>query len=124
MANGVLSRWLARINPAWPVLTFVSAARRAEIRDEVARTGRWQRHEEWRISTVTSLLIERTGEPGYRKYLVRVECDYVLEARCPTLSRAIEIAHLYEQLIPCFWQRYGWPSWASRSELEPGADDE
>jgi hypothetical protein len=97
----------------------MSADRRAEVREAVERSGRWERHEEWRISTVTSSLIERTGEAGYRKYRVRVECDYVLEASCPTLSRAIEIAHIYEHLIPYLWRTYGWASWASRSRLEP-----
>ena len=124
MANGRLSRWFERLNPSWPIHTPVSSARRAEIRDAVERTGRWERHVEWRISTVTSLLIERTAEPGYRKYRVRVECDYVFEAQCPTLERAIEIAHVYEELMPRFWVKYGWPSWASRTELEPRAGAE
>lgn len=92
------------------------------VRQAMAEHGRWEQHVEWRVSTVTSTLIEHTREEGYRKYLVRVECDYVLEARCPTLTRAIEVAEIYEQLIPGLWQRFGWPSWASRTKLEADRD--
>jgi hypothetical protein len=122
VAHGVLSRWLQLLKGELPPTLPVSAARRAEIRAAVERSGRWEHHEEWRISTVTSSLIERTGESGHRRYRVRVECDFVLEARCPTLARAAEIAHVYERLIPPLWMTYGWPGWASRSRLE--ADDD
>lgn len=100
----------------------VSAERFDRVREAIERNGRWEHHEEWRISTVTSMLIERTAEPGYRRYHVRVECDYIFEAHCPTLARACEIAHLYEELIPHLWQQLGWPGWASRTKLEPGHD--
>ena len=118
----MLSRWLDRIRSALEMRMSFPEIRRAEVREAIERSGRWERHEEWRISTVTSLLIERTGEPGYRRYRVQVECDYVFKARCPTLSRAIEIAHVYERLVPRLWQAHGWPSWASRSQLEAGED--
>lgn len=81
------------------------------------RTTAWTHHQ-WRISTVTSTLIERTGEPAYRAYRVQVECDYMLEAHCPTIERAAEIAHVYQALILPLWKKYGWPSWKSRTELE------
>ena len=122
MRKNVLSRWLDRLRRDPLIVAMIPAARRAEVRDAVERTGRWERHEEWRINTVTSLLIERTGEPGWRKYRVQVECDYVLEARCPTLARAVEVAYIYEHLIPRLWQRHGWPSWASRTQLEATDD--
>ena len=93
-----------------------------QIRQAVDRDGRWEERVEWRISTVTSTLIERTGERGYRKYHVRVECDYVFEAHCPTLARACEVAHIYEYLVPRLWQEFGWPSWASRSKLDADSD--
>jgi len=64
-----------------------------QIRQAVDRDGRLEEHVEWRISTVTSTLIERTGERGYRKYHVRVECDYVFEAHCPTLARRKESSY-------------------------------
>ena len=118
----MLSRWLDRLELALGMRTSFPAIRTAEVREAVERSGRWERHDEWRISTVTSSLIERTGEPGYRRYRVRVECDYVLEARCPTLSRAIEITHVYQYLVPRLWRAHGWPSWASRSQLEAGED--
>src|SRR6267378_2920173 len=92
------------------------------IRQAVEQDGRWEQHAEWRISTVTSTLIESTGERGYRKYHVRVACDYVFEAHCPTLARACEIAHIYEHLVPRLWQEFGWPSWASRSKLDDDSD--
>jgi hypothetical protein len=119
----VLSTWFRRIRHRLLTGIIVPVPSIAEIREAIGRNGRWERHDEWRISTVTSSLIERTAEAGYRKYLVRVECDYVFEARCPTLSRAIEIVHVYESLIPRLWQEHGWPSWASRSQLEAGDDE-
>ena len=122
MKDTWLSRWFQRLWPDALLMAAVPEARRAEVRDAVTRTGKWEQHVEWRISTVTSSRIERTTEPGYRKYRVRVECDYEFEARCPTLSRATEVAYMYEQLIPRLWQRYGWPSWASRSQLEATDD--
>ena len=93
-----------------------------QIRQAVDRDGRWEERVEWRISTVTSTLIERTGERGYCKYHVRVECDYVFETHCPTLARACEIAHIYEYLVPRLWQELGWPSWASRSKIDADID--
>jgi len=93
-----------------------------QIRQAVDRDGRWEEHVEWRISTVTSTLIERTGESGYRTYHVRVECDDVFEVHCPTLARACEIAHIYEYLLPRLWQEFGWPSWASRSKIDAASD--
>ena len=85
----------------------------------VTREKEWRQDVEWRISTVTTTRIRATGEPAYRAYHVRVECDYILEAYCPTLTRAVEIARAYEELIPELWQQFGWPGWASKGELEP-----
>ena len=96
----------------------LSRARVAEIVAAVERDGKWESHVEWRISTVTSSRIERTGEAGHRAYLVRVDCDYVLEAHCPTIARAAEIAHVYETVILQLWEKFGWPGWKSRTELE------
>jgi hypothetical protein len=112
------------------MIRFYFAHRRGEARIPAAEViaaiqaqGRWTRHEEWRISTVTTTEISRTDEPQrYRKYRVRVECDFVLEAYCPTITRAIEIAERYEILVEELWHSMGWPSWASRGQLEPPAD--
>ena len=122
MKRRVLSGWLRWLRRDPLMIAMIPAARRAEVREAIERTGRWEHHEEWRITTVTSSLIERTDEPGWRKYLVRVECDYVLEARCPTLSRAVEIQYIYEHLVPRLWRRHGWPSWATRTQLEATDD--
>jgi hypothetical protein len=116
-----MARWRWRL---WLIVrrlapSTVPRERLDEVRDAVERDGRWERHVEWRISTVTSMRIERTGESGYRRYHVRVECDHVFSAHCPTLRRACEVADLYEQLMPSLWERFGWPSWASRTQLEP-----
>src|SRR5881409_1601056 len=81
-----LGRLLLRIRAR--LVGALSPGKFDEVRQAVDRDGRWEEHVEWRISTVTSTLIERTGERGYRKYHVRVECDYVFEAHCPTLARA------------------------------------
>ncbi|HJU69779.1 MAG TPA: hypothetical protein VJ650_16175 [Gemmatimonadaceae bacterium] len=91
-----------------------------EVRIAITRDGEWRQHVEWRISTITTTRIRATGEPAHRAYHVRVECDYVLQAHCPTLTRAVEIARVYEELIPELWQRHGWPGWASMRQLEPG----
>ena len=74
---------------------------------------------EWRISTVMTTSIRARGEPGHCAYDVRVECDYVFEAHCPTLTRAVEIGATYEALVPKLWRELGWPSWASKTQLEP-----
>jgi hypothetical protein len=96
--------------------------REKEVVEAVASTGRWT-HEEWRISTVTSTEISRTGEARrHRAYKVRVECDFVFEAFCPTITRAIEVAAVYERLVQQLWREIGWPGWASRRQLEPDAD--
>src|SRR6266851_2888874 len=92
----------------WPRLT---RARMAEIVAAVERDGKWETHDEWRISTVTSTRIERTGQPAWRAYHVRVECDYVLEADCPTIERAADIAHMYQALVIQVWKQHGWPRW-------------
>ncbi len=95
-----LGRLLLRIRAR--LFGALSPGKFDEVRQAVDRDGRWEEHVEWRISTVTSTLIARTGERGYRKYHVRVECDYVFEAHCPTLARACEVAHIYE-LLPQAW---------------------
>lgn len=65
----------------------------------------------------------RTGDPKrHRAYRVRVECDYVFEAHCPTVTRAVEIAAEYELLVQRLWRELGWPGWASKTLLEPPAD--
>ena len=93
-----------------------------EVIASVTAGGRWSRNQEWRISTVTSTEISATGEPErHRAYRVRVECDSTFEAHCPTIERTIEVAERYETLVVELWSSLGWPSWASRRELEPPA---
>jgi hypothetical protein len=104
--------------PPLVVPPFTSAQIEA-IADAIDRDGYWEQHVEWRIATVTSTRIERTGEPGHHAYRVRVECDYVLEAECPTVPRAAGIAHAYAAVIVRLWQELGWPSWASSTQLKP-----
>ncbi len=94
----------------------------SEVVNAIASVGHWSRHEEWRISTVTSTEITRTGDvERHRAYKVRVECDFVFEAYCPTMTRAVEIATIYERLVQRLWSEMGWPSWASQYQLEPEA---
>jgi hypothetical protein len=107
--------------PWFPRLPAISAA---DVADAIDTHGTWTRHQEWRISTVTSTTIERTDSiKRHERYKVRVECDYVFEADCPTLARALEIAARYEQLTLQLWREMGWPSWATRWRLEPGDDE-
>jgi hypothetical protein len=95
-----------------------SAAQLEAMATALERDGFWEKHVEWRISTVTSTRIERTGKPAHNAYRVRVECDYVFEAHCPTVSRAAEVAHAYEAVVVRLWEELGWPSWASRAQLK------
>ena len=90
-----------------------------EVRRAIESQGEWSRAEEWRISTVTSTRIRVTEEGGHRAFHVRVECDYILEACCPTVVRAAELTGVYEALIQLLWQERGWPSWASKSQMRP-----
>ena len=94
-----------------------------KVVEAIAATGQWSRYEEWRISTTTSTEIVRTGDARrYRAYKVRVECDFIFEAHCPTITRAVEVATTYERLVQQLWREMGWPSWASHHQLEPDAD--
>jgi hypothetical protein len=93
-----------------------------EVIEAIVSAGCWSRHEEWRISTVTSTEIVRTGDlERHRAYKVRVECDFVFEAYCPTITRSIEVATVYERLVQRLWHEMGWPGWASQHQLEPEA---
>ena len=95
----------------------------SEVVEAITESGRWARDHEWRISTVTSTEIARTGESKrHRAYRVRVECDFVFEAHCPTITRAVEVAARYETLVQSLWTEIGWPSWAAKTLLEPTDD--
>jgi len=91
--------------------------------EAIRSQGRWSRHEEWRMSTITTTEIGRSSDPSrHRAYRVRVECDYVFEAHCPTITRAVEIASELEKLLQAMWAANGWASWGSRTVLEPPPD--
>ena len=94
----------------------------APVIESIEATGAWKRYEEWRISTVTTTDIARTGKPDHLAYHVRVECDYVLEAHCPTIARAVEIAAVFEAVIREMWSTFGWPTWATKAQLKPPSD--
>ena len=86
----------------------------------IGTEGRWSRDNEWRISTVTTTEIARTSNPErYLRYRIRVECSFVFEAHSPTLTRAIEVAARFERLAQELWREIGWPTWATRDELDP-----
>jgi len=89
------------------------------IRAAIERDGRWQGRVEWRISTDTEFSIEPVHREGSIWYRVRVACDHEFTSVCPTLDRAIEFMGLYQGLIAQLFYEVGWPSWATRTQLNP-----
>jgi hypothetical protein len=100
------------------------------VRKEIASAGTWTRHDEWRISTVTTSRIEPVDRPWRkvegsppRYFKVTVECDARFECLAPTLERAVEFVGIYRALSMELWRAYGWPSWATKRRLEPSASE-
>jgi len=90
-----------------------------EIRTAIDTIGYWERHDEWRISTVTSKRIVPATRQGRAGFLVSVKCDHEFNCHCPTLERAVEMVSVYDRLIEDLFLTIGWPSWAKRDRLEP-----
>jgi len=93
--------------------------REATIEAAILEQGYWEEHVEWRISTVTSSRIEPVEKDGRRWFKVTVTCDSSMSAHCPTLARAIEYAGVFRRLQKDLFASIGWPSWASKTKLEP-----
>lgn len=91
----------------------------SEIRKAIERDGFWERHDEWRISTITSKRIEPAVRHGRKGFLVSASCDHQFACHCPTLERAIEMLGMYDKLLMDLFWTLGWPSWATKSQLEP-----
>ena len=91
----------------------------ADIRAAIAQQGFWEDYYEWRISTATHMRIEPVQREPQQWFSVRVACDHVMRAECPTLERAIEFLGVYERLIMDLFWTLGWPSWAERGKLKP-----
>ncbi len=93
--------------------------REATVSAAILEKGYWEEHEEWRISTVTTLRIEPVDKDGTRWSKVTVSCDASMTAHCPTIDRAIEFAGMFERLHQDLFWTVGWPSWASPDQLKP-----
>jgi hypothetical protein len=105
-------------------LAALSAEARArhsldEIRAAIAANGFWERHDEWRIFTVTTKRIEAAEQNGRSGFLVHVSCDQEFSCHCPTIERAVEFLGVYDGLIIDMFGALGWPSWVSRERLDP-----
>ncbi len=95
-------------------------AHRAEtIAAAILEHGYWEEHAEWRTSTVTTSRIEPVSKDGIHWFKVTVTCDTSMSAVCPTLARAIQYAGIFRQLEQDLFFSVGWPSWASRTQLDP-----
>jgi hypothetical protein len=91
----------------------------SEIRAAIDSAGFWERHDEWRMSTVTSKRIERAELQGRKGFLVTAKCDHEFTCHSPTLERAVEMLGVYDQLIVDLFWTLGWPSWAKKGQLDP-----
>ena len=93
--------------------------KKSEIIKAITNAGGWYDYEEWRISTVTEFSISPEKFKDEDWFRVNVKCDYEFSCVCPTIERAIEMAGMYQQLIMQLFYQVGWPSWASKTSLEP-----
>jgi hypothetical protein len=92
-----------------------------EIRQAISANGYWEKHDEWRISTVMSKRIELAKRAGRSGFTVRVNCDHDLQCHCPTLERAIEFLGVYDGLVQDLFYTLGWPSWATKTQMDRDA---
>ena len=88
-----------------------------DVEKLIAEKGFWELRDEWRISTVTVLRIEKINDNGEIKYKALAKCDHEFICFCPTIPRAFEFIEIYEDLIQKLWLSNGWPSWSSKSIL-------
>ena len=102
--------------------SYVDGVLEGNIRATVQASGRWTDQLEWRIFTVAERSIERIERDGQSWYRVRVSCDYSFSADCPTLERAIEFLGLFQSLLFHMWRNFGWPGWATKTQLKPSGD--
>lgn len=128
MGTQTAVRFLKRDNAVEYLGRLSSQAGRAErvnaVYEALAADGFWEEHNEWRISTVTSMRIEPVDRSGTRWLKVSVSCDAEMVAHCPTVERAVEFAGIFERLHQDLMWTVGWPSWASREQLSSvKADD-
>jgi hypothetical protein len=76
-------------------------ARAAEIREALARDGRWSESWEWRIMTVGMETIEALPGGGFRalaEHHGTFRVDFAMASASPTPERAREFAGIYERL--------------------------
>lgn len=90
-----------------------------EVRKAIMETGRYFETIEWRISTTTVLTVEPVEVRGKRWYRASASCDHEFVCHAPTIERAAQFLHTYEQMIHDMFYALGWPSWASRTVLDP-----
>ena len=89
-----------------------------EVSTAIQSAGRWERTEEWRISTYITSWIEPIELEGQKWYRVTVENGTDTSCVCPTINRAIEYLYVLERVtIDLFWA-LGWSSWAEKARLK------
>ena len=89
-----------------------------DIQRQVNEKGFWEMKDEWRISTVTVLCIEKVERYNKLAYKVSAECDHTFICYCPTVARAIEFLEIFEDLIQSLWSTCGWASWITKTVYE------
>jgi|SRR6185437_5491112 hypothetical protein len=88
------------------------------ITDAINQAGKWEKVEEWRISTSFKSQIEKTQRSGNDWYLATVSCDgQVLSCGCPTVERAFAFVQWYQHMIVYQFLSVG-PPWGSIPPFE------
>ena len=91
-----------------------------QIRDNLTSYGEWQTKHSWDNSyTWTNFKISAVKKNGLKLFKVHVKCDFELSCLCPTVERAVQMACLYQKFIESASENIGWPTWASKTQLEP-----
>ena len=87
-----------------------SESRLTQVQAALQKGDAWTASEEWRISTVTKMTIERVSREDSVWYRVQVQCDVEMICYTPTIERAVEFVGIFEKLTRDLFWTLGWPS--------------
>jgi hypothetical protein len=85
------------------------------IRSAVDEDGRWERTDEWRISTVGTDRLERVGD----HYRATAEYHGGFTADFRTFAEAYEAMRVLAAIQRDLFYAVGWSSWADQGQMEP-----
>ena len=89
------------------------------IREQLTSSGEWQTKHNWDGYAWTDFKITKEKRNGSHLFKVKVKCDYELSCLCPTIERAVQMACVYQKFIESASEHLGWPTWVSKTQLEP-----